>query len=543
MGVEIVQLSREQYEALVAKNNQLVIENNRLRKIEEEYIRLKETTSTDSITLSQQYQQLQQEYRRLQEQYRTLKRMVFGRKREKVKEEDSEQLQLFNEAEAIADEEKREKVITVRSHRRKKGGKKRLPDTLPVEIVEYEGDEKQKICPCCGKARPVIGEERSEELDVIPAKVQKRVIVRKKYGPCSCDAFLEEGHKEVETAAGPKRLLPGSQVSERTIAYVIVSKYMDGMPLHRQEGMLNRYGIEITKGALSNMTLQVASRCQPIYRLMVQEAKRGPLIQMDETTVQVLHQEGRSPTSKSYMWVMVGYPEKDKPVIVYHYAPGRGKDVPLKLLEGYSGYLQCDGYDGYDAAIAEYCLKAVGCFSHARRKFYEVYEVSKDEKPLKAIRIIDELFRIEDELRKAGYDDDTFVAKRKEATEPVLHALYEYCSREIVYALPTSKYGEALAYCIRQWNRLITYREHAWCRPDNNFIERIIRHFVVGRKNWLFANTVSGAWASALLYSLLQTAKENNIEPYQYLCTLFSLLPYAQSVDDLYSLLPHRIVL
>jgi len=536
MGNEIVQLSRQQYEALI-------IENNRLRKIEEEYSRLKATIGTDTTTITHQYQKLQQEYRRLQEQYQTLQRMVFGSKREKVKQEDSEQLQLFNEAEAIADEEKKEKVITVRSHRRKKGGKKVLPDNLPVEVVEYEGDEKQKVCPCCGKERPVIGQERSEELDVIPAKVQKRVIVRKKYGPCSCDTFFEQGHKEVETAAGPKRLIPGSQVSERTIAYVIVSKYMDSIPLHRQAEMLKRYGIEISKGTFSHWTLQVASQCKPLYKMMVREAKRGPLIQMDETTVQVLQQDGRSPTSKSYMWVMVGYPEKGKPVIVYHYASGRGKDVPLELLEGYSGYLQCDGYSGYDAAIAKYLLKVAGCFSHARRKFYEAYEVAKQEGPLKALRYIDELFRIEEELRKAGYDDETFVAKRKEATEPVVHALYEYCKREIVYTLPTSKYGEALEYCIRQWDRLITYREHAWCRPDNNFVERIIRHFVVGRKNWLFANTVSGAWASALLYSLVQTAKENNIEPYQYLCTLFSLLPYVQTESELYSLLPHRIVL
>lgn len=525
----IVQLPRQRYEALV--------------EIEAAYQRLMTMGSAEEATLALQYQKLQQDYKRLQEQYATLQRYIFGRKREKVKHEDEDQLQLFNEAEAIVDREKQEKSIVVKSHRRKKGGKKMLPDDVPVEVIEYEGDRSQKECPCCGKERPVIGEERSEELDVIPARVQKRVIVKKKYGPCDCDAFLEGGHKEVETAAGPKRMLPGSQVSERTIAYVVAGKYVDGIPLHRQAEILKRYGVEISKATLSHWMLQVASKCRRLYEVMIQEAKRGSLLQVDETTVQVLHQEGRSPTSNSYMWVMVGYPKKDVPVVVYHYAAGRGKDVALDLLAGYKGYLQCDGYGGYDEAITKYGLTPVGCFAHARRRFYDAHTATPSDGALQAVKYIDHIFAIERQLRQAEYDEQTFVALRTHITEPVLNALYEHCQKERNTVLPKSKYGEALEYCINQWERLIAYRTHPWCRPDNNFVERIIRHFVVGRKNWLFANTVSGAWASALLYSLVQTAKVNNKEPYKYLCTLFTRLPDVQSDNELYSLLPHRIAL
>jgi len=175
----------------------------------------------------EQYQEAQKqlehvraEYEYLSQQYKVLQRMLFGPKRERVHKEDEEQLKLFNEAEALA-ETKPEKTIEVRSHRRKKGGKKRLPNDLPTEVVEYDVSEEEKTCPCCGRKRPQIGQEQTEELDVIPPKVQKVVYLRKKYGPCDCEAFLEAGHAEVITAQGAKRLVPGSQVSERTMAMVI----------------------------------------------------------------------------------------------------------------------------------------------------------------------------------------------------------------------------------------------------------------------------------------------------------------------------------
>lgn len=266
--------------------------------------------------------------------------------------------------------------VKVRSHRRRKGGKKKLPDDLPTEVIEYDVTEEEKVCPCCGKDRPQIGQEQTEELDVIPPKVQKRVYIRKKYGPCDCEGFLEEGHAEVVTARGPKRFMPGSQVSERTMAFVITSKYADGIPLTRQVTILRRYGIDVSKQTISHWVMQVAKKCKKLYELLYEEARTGPVIQMDETTLQVLREEGRSPTNKSYMWIMMGYPEKDIPVIVYYYAPKRSSEVPLKLLEGYKGYVQTDGYAAYGKAIDEYGCESVGCFAHVRRKFYECDKVT-----------------------------------------------------------------------------------------------------------------------------------------------------------------------
>lgn len=526
-----VVLTRDEYEALVTIHRHY-------HTLKEEHTALQK----ENQQLQNEIEQYKAEYRYLQQQYNTLQRLVFGPKREKVKEEDAGQLQLFNEAEAIVDREEGKKVA-VRSYRRKKGGKKRLPENLPVEEVEYDVDEDEKLCPCCGKKRPCIGQDVTEELDIIPARVQKRVIKRKKYGPCSCDSFLEEGHREVITANQPKRLLPGSQVSERSIAYVIVSKYCDGIPLYRQEEILNRYGIEITRATISHWVLQVASKCQRIYELMIQEAKSGPLIQMDETHLQVLHQEGRSPTSKSYMWVMIGYPQKDVPVIVYTYAQGRSKDVPMKLLEGYEGYVQSDGYSAYDAALGTHKDRLVGCFAHARRKFYEAHQVTPTSTTKTVLQYIDHLFAIERYLREKGYDDETFVMIRKRMAKPVLDEIHRYCNANINTVIPRSKTGEALSYCLLQWEKLVRYIEHPYMRPDNNAVERAIRNFVVGRKNWLFANTKSGAKASAIMYSLVQTAKANNKEPYQYLCNLFSRLPDADTDEKLYQLLPHTITM
>jgi len=541
---EAIQITRTEYEELLSLKHSYTALHTTYTTLKTENEALQEKQAHLEETYQRTQQQLEKykaEYSYLQQQYKTLQRLVFGPKREKVKEDDG-QLQLFNEAEAIVDRDEGKKVA-VRSYRRKKGGKKRLPDTLPIEEVEYDVDEEDKLCPCCGKMRPCIGQEVTEELDILPARVQKRVIKRKKYGPCRCDSFLEEGHREVLTAPQPKRLLPGSQVSERSIAYVIVSKYCDGIPLYRQEEILQRYGIDITRATISHWVLQVAAQCQRLYELMIQEAKRGPLIQMDETHLQVLHQEGRSPTSKSYMWVMIGYPKKDVPVIVYTYAQGRSKDVPMKLLEGYDGYVQSDGYSAYDAAVGMYKDRLIGCFAHARRKFYEAHQVTPTSITKTVLQYIDHLFAIERYVREKGYDDETFVMIRKKMVQPVLDEIHRYCQAHIQTVLPRSKTGEALSYCLLQWDKLVRYTEHPWCRPDNNAVERAIRNFVVGRKNWLFANTKRGATASAIMYSLVQTAKANNKEPYQYLCNLFSRLPYATNDEALYQLLPHTITL
>jgi transposase len=489
-----------------------------------------------------QLEHVKAEYEYLSQQYKVLQRMLFGPKREKVNKEDEEQLTLFNEAEALA-ETKPEKTIEVRSHRRKKGGKKRLPVDLPTEVIEYDVSEEEKECPCCGRKRPQIGQEQTEEIDVIPPKVQKRVYIRKKYGPCDCEAFFEEGHTEVITAQGAKRLLPGSQVSERTMAMVIASKYVDGIPLTRQVAMLQRYGIDVSKQTMSHWVLQVANKCQKLYELLWDEALTGPVVQMDETTVQVLHEEGRSPTSTSYMWVMIGYPQKDVPIIVYHYDQRRSSEVPLQLLKGYKGYVQTDGYAAYTKAIEETKCTAVGCFAHVRRKFYECDKLAPTQFSKEAIEHIDKLFAIDRRLRETVPEEDQFVTKRKEEALPVLERLYSLCIAHKNSVLPKSLAGEALEYCLGQWDKLIRYVDHAWLRPDNNAVERAIRPFVVGRKNWLFANTKRGAQASAVLYSLIQTAKANNKEPYHYLCTVFKRLPYAETKDDYIKLLPHRLLL
>lgn len=533
-----IQIPREEYLQYLQSQKQLQYYQEQYYQNQKQIEQYKE----EYDKAQKQIEHLQREYQYLREQYKALQRYVYGPKREKVDREDEGQLHIFNEAEALADTRPAKEVV-VKTHRRAKGGKKKLPADIPTEVIEYDVSEEQKQCPCCGKQRPQIGEEKTEEIDIIPAKIQKRVYIRKKYGPCRCEGFLERGYTEVLTAGGPKRLLVGSQVSERTMALVITSKYADGIPLTRQVSMLQRYGVDISKQRMSHWVVQIAGKCQQLYELMLQEARLGPLIQMDETRVQVLHEHGRSPTSQSYMWVMVGYPEKDRPVVVYHYVPTPSSQVPRTLLSGYTGYVQTDGYAGYDGAVEENGCTAVGCFAHVRRKFYEADKAAPTAITKGAIAHIDTLFAIERTLRERIPDDAAFAQQRKKEVMPVLNQLHQYCCAYKDSVLPKSLTGQAIEYCLGQWDKLIRYVEHPWIRPDNNRVEQIIRPFVVGRKNWLFANTPRGATASAILYSLIRTAKENNREPYHYLCTLFTRLPYAETKEDYYALVPHRIIL
>jgi hypothetical protein len=263
---------------------------------------------------------------------------------------------------------------------------------------------------------------------------------------------------------------------------------------------------------------------------------------MDETPVQVLKEPGKTAQSKSYLWVQRGGPPAH-PIVLYHYDPGRGAEVANRLLEGFSGYLQTDGYAGYHAAVATHRLTHVGCMAHARRKFMEAVKAQgKNKKRGKAHRgltLIQKLYRIEKQSRKL--DPEKRHAERQHLARPILDEIRAWLDQVLPQVPPTSATGKALHYLHNEWNQLIRYLDDGRLEIDNNAAENAIRPFVLGRKNWLFSDSVRGVKASANLYSLIETAKANQLEPYAYLRYLFTELPKAQTVEQIEDLLPGNI--
>ena len=499
-------------------------------------------------TLEHEHQVLKEKHQTLEEKHLTLVRKFFGKRSEKLTPEDATQGRLFNEAEDgfVAEDDAAEgslPVTRVKAHERKKRGRKPLPDNLPREEVIHDLSEEEKRCPCCGKGRPAIGTEESEELDIVPARITVLHHVKKKYGPCGCEGFLHTGNPEVVTATMPPRMIPGGIASAGLLAYTVISKFADALPFYRQSRIFERIGVDIPRATLCNWTIGAHERMADFFSVFIEEMKKGPFMRMDETTVQVLCEENRPAESKSYMWVAIGYPARGRPLVLYQYHPTRSRDVPHRFLDGFKGYLQTDGYGGYALAGGREGILHVGCFAHARRYFFDAAQLNrKDSRAHRGLEYIRSLYEIEHRLRSETPDPNKFVLRRKKEVQPVLDRFHDWLVRNGAEVLPSSRTGQAIAYTVKEWDKLVRYLEADFLTPDNNEIERAIRPFVVGRKNWLFSNTPRGAHASAAMYSLVESAKANRIEPYQYLRFLFTMLPTMTGREGLESLLPCCVV-
>ena len=452
----------------------------------------------------------------------------------------SEQLRLFDEAEveiemALTDEIESNDMITIETYTRtKKQGRAPIPDTVPRFDIIHELDEADRFCDHDGAPLTEIGEVISEQLDILPAQIRVLKHIRKKYA-CACGQCIK-------TAPLPKQPIPKSLASPGLLAHVAVSKYQDALPLYRQENILQRIGVDIPRATLANWMIHTGTLIQPVINLLRERLISYDLIQMDETTVQVLVEEKKTAQSKSYLWLQRGGPP-DQPVILFDYDPSRGQGVPTRLLDGFNGALQSDGYDGYNAVVMNNSLTHLGCFAHARRKFSEAVKAQgKNKKHGKAhhgLALIQKLYKIEKAVRSASATER--FNYRHHHAQPVLTKLREWLTQTLPQLPPKSATGKALHYLHNEWDKLIRYLDDGRFEIDNNRAENAIRPFVIGRKNWLFSQSVKGVKASANLYSLIETAKANGLEPYAYLRTLFTELPKAVTVEEIENLLPGNI--
>ena len=478
------------------------------------------------------------ELRILREYIRLLKHHRFGRSSEQSSDA---QIRLFNEAESTAEDagEEEDVSIVVEAHTRKKRGRKPLPDWIPRLEIVHDLPEEEQVCREDGTALERIGEEVSEQLEFIPAKLCVLRHVRPKYACPTC-------RTGIHTAPMPPQPIPKSLASPTLLAHVAVAKYADGLPLYRQETMFRRLGIDLPRASLANWMVKTGELVQPLVNLLRDELLASGFVQCDETRYQVLKEPDKAATSQSYLWVQHA---PDPGIVLYDYDASRSAEVPKRLFAGFEGVLQTDGYEGYGAIGQEPGITHVGCWSHARRKFDEALKAQrssakkkrsvKESKALQGLAFIQKLYKIERKIQEKPPDERR--RARQEHSRPVIEKLRAWLTDATPRVPPQSLTGKALVYLDRQWPKLVRVLDDGRIPLDTNGVENAIRPFVVGRKNWLFADTVRGAEASANLYSLIETAKRSGLEPFAYLRYVLDALPRADTLGEIEALLPRNV--
>jgi transposase len=480
-------------------------------------------------------EELQNKVKNYEEFFKLYQQKRFGSSSEKINP-NQQSLELFNEAEKESNLNREEPQLESITYTRNKKGQKKNPDyikTLPVEEVHYYPEEKD--CPQCGTKLHEMSTEERTEIVVVPPKVMVKKHIRHILSCRPCEKH--EVCTPIIKASMPRPVIPGSFASSSLIAYIMDQKYTNGLPLYRQEKQFERLGIFLPRQNLSNWVIKGAAWLEILYNHMHKLLLKNDVLHADETTVQVLKENGKEASSKSYMWLYrtgSGGPA----IVLYDYQMTRAGKHPKEFLEGYKGYLHVDGYAGYHD-ISDVIL--VGCWAHARRGFAEIVKaLSKDDISLakEGLTFCNHLYSIEHKIMDLSPKEKHKI--RNNDSRVILNDFLVWLKKQSEEILPNSKLGKTIKYCLNQWGNLERYLLDGRLEIDNNRAERSIKPFVIGRKNWLFSNTPKGAKSSAIIYSVIETAKENNIKPIEYLTYLFDKLPNIDINDKqiLDSLLP-----
>ena len=483
---------------------------------------------------------LQTEVEWLREQLKLSKSKMYGSSSEKSLIPDGEQLSLFNEAELhqnpLAEEPDTKEIVKQKRMGSKKGSKQKKTRSLPVDQVEYRLQDEEQVCPRCGESLHVMKKEVHDEIVVIPAQYRIHRTVRYVYACRNCEQTGTEG--TILRAGAPAPFFRNSLASASLLADIIHRKYVLALPLYRQEQELQRYGLDLSRQTISNWIVQSAD--QYLYRLyeaLKRHLLKGDILHADETEVQVLREPGREAASKSYMWVYASN-RFSEPCFVYEYAPGRGAVYPQRFLRNYGGYLQTDGYGAYETVASDperkeqNAIRLVGCLAHARRKFTDALKASSVKDPpniTRGIRYCDALFKIEKDC--ADLPPEEIKEYRNTHAVPVLDEYFAWLREIQQNALPKSKLAIAINYSLNQETNLRRYLEDGRLEISNNRAERAVKPFVIGRNNWLFSNTPNGANASAVIYSIAETAKANHLKPFEYFKYILTMLSQFPETD------------
>lgn len=496
---------------------------------------LKSTIDTLQVTV----QSLKDDNALLLEENKYLKRKLFGSKSEKISHTDPQQLSLFDEAENECEKEILEEIRYTRNKGRSKGERQLKLENLKRVKELYDVDEKDRICDACHSSMHRVGEEfvRSEVV-YEPAKLYVKDIYRVSYECRKC----RKNNKVSRIKAGtPNPVIPHSYASPSALTQIITDKYVNHMPLYRQEAEWKRLGLKLSRTTMANWII-IASKeyfiplVNRMHELLVQETH----LHADETSVQVLNEPGKEATSKSYMWVYSSIKESQHPIKIFEYRPDRRAQNPQNFLKGFKGTIITDGYYGYNHIDG---VSNAYCWAHCRRHFYDALPGDiKDAQNTFAKEAIDKiakLFVIEKEIENLSSEEKVRV--RQEKSLPLIDDFFSWCQTNENRVLMCSKLGKAISYALKYEKGLRLYLEDGYVPMTNSLDERTLRPFTVGRRSWLFSNSVKGAEASAAAFSLVETAKANNLDPYDYIEYLLEIMPnidFMKSPEKLDDFLP-----
>lgn len=467
-----------------------------------------------------------------------LRREKFGPSSEKSKKQIDGQLSLFNEAEVDAGTNDKEPLIIRKGcvyHKNKKTTREELLKDIPIEEIPCILNPEDMICDRCGSGLKEIGFVKArDELEYIPAQIR---IIRYMQQSCECPVCRKAKHPGIKKAPIPKSIMNHSLASPSSVAHVMYQKYVNSMPLYRQENEWKQLGIDLSRETMANWVIRSSEEhLQPIVDRLKENLKARDVIHCDETTCQVLKEKGKKPQTTSFMWLYLTGNDGKHPIVLYDYQTSRNGDHAVEYLKGFKGYVHTDGFAGYNKLQN---IIRCGCWAHLRRKFVEAAPTKKQAGALLTsaeigIQYCDRLFEIEKSLKdltaKERYE------QRLEREKPVLEAFW--CWLDSVVALNGSALGKAVTYARNQKPYMENYLLDGRCSISNNAAENAIRPFTIGRKNWLFADTPKGAKASAAIYSLVETAKANGLNVFEYLKYLLLYMPdsdwrnHPEELDD-----------
>lgn len=497
----------------------------------------------------------------LEEELRWMKSQYFGSSSQKTDAAavNPDQAMLFNEVEVLAaieaaEEAHRQRTTTVDAHERPhSGGRKAIPKHFPRIEITHDLPEAQKICSKCLVPHPLtrLGPETRECYRYQPPKISVELHIRWTY-------VCAQRHEDVITAPSPPTLLPKTMASPSLLAHLVTAKFDDGIPLYRVSRQLERSGMDLSPGTAGTWVNKIGGdRVLPLIELLREAIFVPAFMHMDESYLQVLKSE-KTPTSTHYMVVRAAGPPGQR-IILYDYIPSRTREALKQLLvrpEGpYRGKLLTDGLEHYDEICQELKLLHFGCWQHLRAYFFKARKVSQlPSSRTLASTAIDEyvrrVFAVETEIEtlRAEYEQrgetlplSTVHTLRQNKSRPVVEQFKDWVDQLLPGTPPNSALGKALGYCTRQWSKLVLFLDHAEVPIHNNFVERQIKQYALGRKAWMFCYDKVGAQASANLYSLVMTARANGVEPFEYLSELFEQLPSATTVEAIEALLPWNL--
>lgn len=470
-----------------------------------------------------------------------LLRRLYGRKSEKL---DPNQLFLFALDDVTAEPTPDPPAASETPNKGKRGqARRRLPsEDLPRRREIHDLPESEKVCPCCNEPLEKIGEETSEQLDYVPASAIVVEHVRYKYACKQCEDHIVRATK-------PAQPIEKGLCGPGLLAHIVTGKYADHLPLYRQESILARLGLEISRQTMCDWMAAAAELLNPIYRRMIDVIKQSAVVHTDDTPLPVQDPK-LDQTRTGRIWVYLG--DSVRRLTVFEYTPTRKRDGPAEFLKGYEGYLSADAYGGYDGIYLDSkgTIVELVCWAHARRKFVEATKTDA-ARAHAAVGMIAQLYAVEKQAKEeiaqyvkdlgeqAGPLPDLRGRLRQEQSQPILASMHAWLIEQQKTALPKSPIGIAIGYSLSNWEALVRYTEHGGLPIDNNPAEQAIKNFVIGRKNWLFAGSDKGGQTAAILTSLTVSCKRNKIDPFAYLRDILDRIS-THPANDIDSLLPHR---